>query len=583
MASAKAAMRQAGIADPPVYGDNGEEEQTENTYSSGTDSSRDGDQNTAPSASYVTPLDLQKSPPSTTYEPTSCPCGLTKTEKGLTCGDCKKRIHVSCSQLPLYQVCIYLKTSRKYTCLACATPLIDDSTREEIEAAITATRTGSVQAENQRPVTDYTLPAIQHKETTGLLRNMEEALGRLASQVADLTTAHEVSKAAMTRVGNNVASTTPPTRASPPAPTRGHTKVTPASPLSQDGLSDHNDSSSSSSESGDESDREEEENDKDDNPAPRVLILHDSILRALDPERLGDSYGLQVEKQKASTVEDCASKSGGQTPEAIVIHTGINNLKTETAEKASEKFVSVVQELASKHPDAKIVVSKLVPTHRQDLQAKRELYNAMVFSALHQKERVSFINHDTLGSKPAKAYYDDDIHPSKRGAGIMAGSIGRHLSQLLWEKPAAHVKNKSRRHYRHQHPQHETDYKERQSQKTPNWPKRDNNRDNHHHGEGSNYIRQGQQHRRTRYQPRRPYRNHHAGLNQQDDHNRGNDYHRHHDPRQDRRRGRQYYTAYHQDHWDHRERRSSNTWQDDRWNDWHSYRDSRHGGQSKYW
>nr|KAG5700882.1 hypothetical protein BaRGS_012289 [Batillaria attramentaria] len=158
-----------------------------------------------------------------------------------------------------------------------------------------------------------------------------------------------------------------------------------------------------------------------------------------------------------------------------------------------------------------------------------------------------------------------------------------NVSSLLWEKPAAHVKNKSRRHYRHQHPQHETDNKERQSQKTPNWPKRDNNRDNHHHGEGSNYIRQGQQHRRTRYQPRRPYRNHHAGLNQQDDHNRGNDYHRHHDPRQDQRRGRQYYTAYHQDHWDHRERRSSNTWQDDRWNDWHSYRDPRHGGQSKYW
>nr|KAG5713693.1 hypothetical protein BaRGS_024741 [Batillaria attramentaria] len=131
------------------------------------------------------------------------------------------------------------------------------------------------------------------------------------------------------------------------------------SPLSQDGLSDHNDSSSSSSDSDDESDREEEENGKDDNPAPRVLTLHDSILRALDPERLGDSYGLQMEKQKASKVEDCASKSGGQTPEAIVIHTGINNLKTETAEKASEKFVSVVQDLASKHPDAKIVVSKL--------------------------------------------------------------------------------------------------------------------------------------------------------------------------------------------------------------------------------
>nr|KAG5713692.1 hypothetical protein BaRGS_024740 [Batillaria attramentaria] len=298
----------------------------------------------------------------------------------------------------------------------------------------------------------------------------------------------------LTRVGNSVTSTTPPQLASPPAPTRGHTKVTPASPLSQDGLSDHNDSSSSSSDSDDESDREEEENGKDDNPAPRVLTLHDSILRALDPERLGDSYGLQMEKQNASKVEDCASKSGGQTPEAIVIHTGINNLKTETAEKASEKFVSVVQDLASKHPDAKIVVSKLDrATEPTDLQAKRELYNAMVFSALHQKERVSFINHDTLSSKAAKVYYDDDIHPSKRGADMMAGNIGRHLSQLLWEKPAAHVKNRSRRHYRDQHPHHETYNKERQSQKTPNWPKGDNSRDNHHHGEGNNYIRQGQQ------------------------------------------------------------------------------------------
>ncbi|KAK7499232.1 hypothetical protein BaRGS_00009492 [Batillaria attramentaria] len=161
----------------------------------------------------------------------------------------------------------------------------------------------------------------------------------------------------------------------------------------------------------------------------------------------------------------------------------------------------------------------------------------MVFSALRQKERWSFINHDTLSSKLAKAYYDDDIHPSKRGADIMAGSTGRHLSQLLWEKPAAHVKKKSRRHYLNQHPQHETDNKERKTQKTPNWLKGVNSRDNHHHGEGSNYIRQGQQYRRTRYQPRRRYRNHHAGLNQHDDHNRGNNYHRHHDPRQDRCRG----------------------------------------------
>ena len=109
-----------------------------------------------------------------------CSDGENKERTMIKCAECKGRIHVSCSRLPLYQVGIYIKTQRKYTCEICADVYFDDAINEVI---------GMAQKEHQ--ITEQTTRAenaqalqnvlqAQHQNVTDNLQNLEIAVTSLA-------------------------------------------------------------------------------------------------------------------------------------------------------------------------------------------------------------------------------------------------------------------------------------------------------------------------------------------------------------------------------------------------------------------
>ena len=151
-----------------------------------------------------------------------------------------------------------------------------------------------------------------------------------------------------------------------------------------------------------------------DDSLPRLLILHDSIMNGVDPVRLGRGYGLQVTKKNAATITDCLQTAEKATPhDAILVHTGVNDLKTTGAQDVRQRLVTCFKTILATNKNAQVIVSKATPTTRPDLTAKRELYNALCFTALHESDRVTSVAHDNA------QIGHDGLHPTPRGASIV--------------------------------------------------------------------------------------------------------------------------------------------------------------------
>ena len=111
----------------------------------------------------------------------------------------------------------------------------------------------------------------------------------------------------------------------------------------------------------------------------REVFLYPTVL-----SRLGRGYGLHVTKKKAAIITDCLQTAEKATPhDAILLHTGVNDLKTTGTEDASQRLVTCVKTILTTNQKVQVIVSKATPTTRPDLTAKRELFNALCFAALH--------------------------------------------------------------------------------------------------------------------------------------------------------------------------------------------------------
>ena len=434
--------------------------------------------------------------------PSECVCKENKEESTLKCTECTRRVHWTCTELPVYQLCVFIKTHRRYTCRPCAKTYMDDSTTEEVELAKTGTQTTDDRQsqDSTRYDTVYSQLRANHQTTTTLLQNLETAINNLAGQVhraeeirgdamalltdtlsaghqdrqpaatADLSTQTTPTQAAHPTVTTDRAvqvsgralplpppSPRPPTSSplppadstSPISPplhgavppssspwktnlaTRDRRRSLPATPKDKkDSDTDGSETSSTTSDSSsaDNTDHEATATMEDDS-LPRLLILHDSIMNGVDPVRLGRGYGLHVTKKKAATITDCLQTAEKPAPhEAILIHTGVNDLKTTDAQDASHRLVTCVKTILTKNEKAHVIVSKATPTSRPDLTAKRELFNALCFAALHDSDRVTFVAHDNT------QIGDDGLHLTLRGASIVAGNTGRHVAGLFWQK-----------------------------------------------------------------------------------------------------------------------------------------------------
>lgn len=69
------------------------------------------------------------------------------------------------------------------------------------------------------------------------------------------------------------------------------------------------------------------------------------------------------------------------------------SLKRKDPKSASKEFVDTIKTVASLHPQAKIVVSKVAAIKDKVLRSKRDVFNAITFSELIDEPNVVFISH----------------------------------------------------------------------------------------------------------------------------------------------------------------------------------------------
>ena len=116
---------------------------------------------------------------------------------------------------------------------------------------------------------------------------------------------------------------------------------------------------------------------------------------------------------------------------SIVAHCGINDIRTKDPKDVSKTMVKSLKGILKDRPNLKIIFSKIPPVKDSNLQAKRELFNALVFSELLEDPNISFVVHENLHFTSLK----DTIHPNMKGSSILARNLGRHIYNLFWERP----------------------------------------------------------------------------------------------------------------------------------------------------
>ena len=217
-----------------------------------------------------------------------------------------------------------------------------------------------------------------------------------------------------------------------------------ANPIGMDKKSNGNKSSDSEKKTGSSpsspSDRKTEvsKNRASKNDLPKTVIVHDSVLSGIETDRLGLSYGLEVKASRAYRVEEMekvldSTPPNEPQPEAILIHCGINNLKEKDATTTAKSMLATVQNIQKKHPNSKIVLSKIAPTRDPKLEVKRNLFNAQITAELFESKSITTVSHENLMTN--KNYMHDTIHPNRRGTSVLAGNIGRALRDLFWQRP----------------------------------------------------------------------------------------------------------------------------------------------------
>ena len=121
----------------------------------------------------------------------------------------------------------------------------------------------------------------------------------------------------------------------------------------------------------------------------------------------------------------------------IIIHTGINNLRSKESSADSRKgLIESITSFREAAPESKIVVSKVIPIGDHEIDIERNIFNAENEKRLTEinKAGISFIDHGNLAERgiPIKEYYRPDlIHLAGRGVAVFAENLEKEIVRVI--------------------------------------------------------------------------------------------------------------------------------------------------------
>lgn len=101
-------------------------------------------------------------------------------------------------------------------------------------------------------------------------------------------------------------------------------------------------------------------------------------------------------------MKDCAVIDVDGSLDAIMVHVGVNELKTHNPETVGKDLIKYVYSLLKSHKKKKVIISKIAPMRDNALFAKGEVLNALLYAEFFDEGRVSFISHHQLQRQRAK-------------------------------------------------------------------------------------------------------------------------------------------------------------------------------------
>ena len=171
---------------------------------------------------------------------------------------------------------------------------------------------------------------------------------------------------------------------------------------------------------------------------PSAWYIHDSTLKKIDMDRLGYAYCFQnidICAYRLESIVDVIRQAKSdleQDPDVIVLHCGINNLKATDPSRVASDYVTVLKNVINILPKSKILISEILPTRDHLLNIKVRLLNALLAETCESLPPVSIIRHSFRATVRSM---EDHIHPSAKGASILAGTLGWATRRALWITP----------------------------------------------------------------------------------------------------------------------------------------------------
>ena len=157
-----------------------------------------------------------------------------------------------------------------------------------------------------------------------------------------------------------------------------------------------------------------------------LVLIHDSICRNIDIDRLVDRSGLNGVKRFAGTLRDAEDLlDESDYLKVIILHAGINDLKSKSIEdtfSAYNRCVSKCRRITDR-----VILSLLTPSKDQTLGGKIVGLNNSILSSFQSSDKLTIYYNDNFnvrGKIIDKVFTQDGIHLSVgQGVRVLASNL----------------------------------------------------------------------------------------------------------------------------------------------------------------
>ena len=189
---------------------------------------------------------------------------------------------------------------------------------------------------------------------------------------------------------------------------------------------------------------------------PDIVIVHDSLFKAVKPEGLMRREKQKVVMKWAPKLKDALEcvLSMHEKPKVVLLHVGTNDL-TVTSEEEMLEAVQRIHEILDTR-GIKFVFDYIIPTSTRINTAKAEVFNSKVVASVD--ENVYVARNDSFywhGVKSTKHFEEDGIHLNDNGTKALVLQTKEVLTRALGiQVPSSYGNNRHNNRYRRGNSRH---------------------------------------------------------------------------------------------------------------------------------